>query len=541
MTGKTRLWQIVGPAIVVAVAFGACSNKHDELTGTPPLDPSDIPPTPTNVTAIVSTSDVTLSWEVTNGAGVTEYRVYRSEDSSSDFEYVASTGQTAYSDQQVVNGVTYWYEIAAVKGSLEGTRSLAVRAIPNVFSLVLEGGATATSGNNVVPGSRQVEYVLVAPAGTISYRVGENPDLVGNPEIGFDPANPRGTIALSAGDGVKTVYARFTGEGGVSSATVQASIMLDTRAIITSVTEDSNGAVLLVNDILHITMEVDTTGGNATVSIGDVYSDLRLYDDGTNGDLVAGDGIYELDLVITAGLEVVEAVIRGTFSDLVGNQANDVFSVTKVTIADPPSPVAFSRSSIEILGTKVTLHWSLNTDADFAAYRVFRTPGNDVGDPVTENDILVASIEDPNERMVQVTDLDGGTDYQFGVQTSDVNGFTSDLDSMTVMTAHDPAISGTILTPTLGTPGTNFTYGCTYRHAGGLAPANVRLIVDGGITYNLNQVGGGSNWVGGEAFNVTINLVSGSHTYHFEAEAVDGSTSRNPAGTNVFGGPVVTQ
>lgn len=542
MLEKRSLWRALAPAIVVGALAGACSNRHDGITGAPPLDPSDIPPRPANVTATVATSSVTLSWEVSDGSGVTEYRIYRSQDSANDFRYLASTGQTAYSDLQVSNGVTYWYEIAAVKGALEGERSTRVSAVPNVFGIVLEGGAGATNGDNVVPGSRRIEYALVAPEGTVSYRVREDPDLGDAPEIGFDPQAPGGTITLSPGDGPKTVWARFLGAGGAVSAPVSATIVLDTRAVIRSVTEDSNGSVLFVNDVVHIAMEVDTTGGVATADIGDVHTGLRLWDDGTNGDPVPLDGIYELDLVVTAGLEVVDAVIRGSFRDIVGNVATDVFSATKVTIADPPAAVSFARPSTGILGTKVTLHWSQSADADFAAYRIFRTPANDLGDPVSENDILVASIADAGQRTLLVADLAGGAGYQFGIQAVDANGFASGLDTLTVTTGHDPSISGTILTPTLGTPGTNFSYGCTYRHAGGVAPATVRVIVDGGITYNLNQIGGGTNWVGGESFNITsIHLVAGSHTYHFEAEAVDGSTTREPAGSNVFGGPVVTQ
>ena len=122
-----------GLAVIVAgMLAGACSEKHDDLVGPLPLDPSEIPPSPTNVVASVSASNVTLTWQISNPAGVREYRVYRSQETPTDFEYLASTGQTAYSDQQVVDGVTYHYQIAAVKGALEGSRSSTVGAVPNV-------------------------------------------------------------------------------------------------------------------------------------------------------------------------------------------------------------------------------------------------------------------------------------------------------------------------------------------------------------------------------------------------------------------------
>ena len=86
---------------------------------------------------------------------------------------------------------------------------------------------------------------------------------------------------------------------------------------------------------------------------------------------------------------------------------------------------------------------------------------------------------------------------------------------------------------------TQFTYECTYTHAGNVAPQHVRLVVDGEATYAMAQVGSGTSWMFGEEFRALINLGVGGHTYHFEARDSLGADARLPeAGT--FGGPQVS-
>ena len=522
-------------AIAVAITPG-CGKKHDDLVDVGPIDPDDLPPVPINVTLAVATSRVSIAWTVANTEGVTEYRIYRAEGAAGEFQFRDSTPDMFYVDDQVVNGVLYRYQIASVKNSLEGVRSTTVQAIPNVFSIVLEGGALATSGNSIDTGSLLIRVDLVAPATTVSWEVSEDSTFVAAPIRRFDPGAPTGIIRLSSGDGLKTVYGRFNGEGGSESERVQATIRLDTRAIILEVTEDSHdlvahpgGPILGVNDTLHVTVEADTTGGQAEVDIGNAYFNLRLFDDGSNGDAVALDGVYERDFVVTAGLEVVDGVIVGSLRDDVGNFANEVFSATKVTIQDPPGAVSFAR--IEVLGGSANLYWTRNNDSDFAEYRLYRSDPNGTLDLVNvQNNLLVATFDTVSETSRTVSGLAAGATYQFGITVADQNGFIAPLNPATVgPMGYDPQLTNPNYSPGSGDASTLFRFQCTYLHALDLPPVTegVRLVLDGNLIAPMSATG--ANWDTGVVFEVFTTLPVGSHTYAFQAEAQDGSHSRLPA------------
>jgi hypothetical protein len=524
------------PAVIALLGVG-CAEQPSDPGGELPVDPGQVPPVPVDLAVEVSAGEVLLSWRVVDATGVTDYRVYRATTGA--FQLVAAPTQTAFRDGQVVAGTTYRYQVAARRGGLEGERSAVVAGTPGLFSIVLENGAEITGGNGVEPGSRKVRVGLVAPSVTVAYRLSEDSTFAGSPQQGFDPLAPTTVFALSPGDGEKTVFARFEDGGGTMSELVRGTIRLDTRAVIASVAEDSNGAELHVNDILHLAMVVDTTGGTAAVSLGTVYTGLRLFDDGSNGDPTAFDASYERDFTIPAGLEVVNAVVLGSFTDEVGNAADALGAATRITIAEPPDPVLFDVPGSQVVGAGIALSWSRSDDADFARYRIFRSPPG--GGPVDESDALVASIVARDSTGLTDRNLTGGATYTWGVQAVDQNGFRSTLHAMTRTLAFDPAVVSPGVSPGSGTPSTVFQYTCTYRHAGNVAPSYVRVLVDANQVFVMAKVGSGTNWVAGEPFRVDASLAVGGHNFFFEAVALDGSSTRNPATPGlVFGGPSVS-
>ena len=323
---------------VFALAWGAgCAEAPTDPTGEVPVPVDQVPPIPSDLAVEVSPGEVFLTWTVASAVGVTDYRVYRAS-GAGDFQLLASPSTTSYRDTQAASGSTYRYQVAARKGGLEGERSTVVSATPGLFSLVLEGGAEITGGNAVEVGSRKIRIGLVAPAGTVAFRVSEDSTLADAPTQGFDVLAPTAVFTLSPGDGRKTVFARYSDGGGSESALVRSSILLDTRAILVSVTENSGGIVLSVGDILHLAARADTTGGTATADIGSLFTGLRLFDDGTNGDPTAFDGSYERNFTIPAGAEVVNALVVARFTDEVGNVAEPVGAATRVTIAESSAP-----------------------------------------------------------------------------------------------------------------------------------------------------------------------------------------------------------
>ena len=168
-------------------------------------------------------------------------------------------------------------------------------------------------------------------------------------------ANHIDNFVLSGGDGVRTVFAQFKDTLGNVSASASDSILLDTQATISSVTEDSFGAPLDRNDPLHLTL---TTGevGTATVDIVGHDDGIQLYDDGTHGDAVADDGTFERDYVIALNADVTGATVVGHFTDAHGNHAQDVSAVTTVTILVPPRIFAVETISDTQANTE-TIRW----------------------------------------------------------------------------------------------------------------------------------------------------------------------------------------
>jgi len=528
-------WQVLGCAILLALAAG-CGKKHDDFVMTP-LNPADLPPVPSNLTVQVAANRVTLNWVVAPGSGVDEFRVYRAvEDDEPAFLGSAGPSARSFVDTQVIDGVTYTYAVTAFRDGLEGRPSAPIEATPSAYGLILEGGVSVTGGNTIRPGSRRIVVDLLAPDTTTRFQLSEDPTFAASEQQAFVRLNPRVEFTLSTGDGSKIVYAKYFGVNGEESETVAATIRLDTKAIILAITENSNGQTLRVGDMLHLTLRADAPGGTAIVSFGQI-TDLPLFDDGSEGDVVAADGVFEGDFLVPSGLDIVEAVVTGRLTDDVGNIAALGFSATKITIADPPSSVRFRRSFVEVLGNTVTLGWTLSLSSDLALYRLYRSAANDT-DEITEDDLVVAEVPAGATREFTDTGLQAGASYKWGVAAVDQSGFASELDSITVTVGFNPVLSTPTLNPTIGNPTTQFTYGCTYSHGQNRAPALVLLVVDDNLVFVMAQVGGGSNWIGGEDFQLAINLPEGAHAYHFEAEDVDGARVRLPASL-FFSGPNV--
>ena len=69
---------------------------------------------------------------------------------------------------------------------------------------------------------------------------------------------------------------------------------------------------LNIGDVLHFKVTTDVPG-SVIIDISTVHQSIQLYDNGTNGDTVAGDRIHELDYVIFEGDTVEEGPILAHF------------------------------------------------------------------------------------------------------------------------------------------------------------------------------------------------------------------------------------
>jgi subtilisin family serine protease len=123
------------------------------------------PAAPTHVTATAGNTRVVLSWSA--AAGATSYNVYRRlANGSYHSPLKAGITSTTYTNSGLTNGTTYYYAVAAVTASVQGSLSAEVAAKPN-GAPVPPAALTARSG----PTTGEVSLAWTTSGGATSYRV----------------------------------------------------------------------------------------------------------------------------------------------------------------------------------------------------------------------------------------------------------------------------------------------------------------------------------------------------------------------------------
>ncbi|MFO0930667.1 MAG: malectin domain-containing carbohydrate-binding protein [Gemmataceae bacterium] len=104
------------------------------------------PAAPANVTAAAGNGQIVLAWAAP--AGAASFNVYRGTASGAldPTPYQTGLTSTTFTDNSVGNGVTYYYQIAAVNAAGEGTRSAEVSARPAAVGTAINAGGKATDG-----------------------------------------------------------------------------------------------------------------------------------------------------------------------------------------------------------------------------------------------------------------------------------------------------------------------------------------------------------------------------------------------------------
>src|SRR5437879_4497112 len=150
------------------------------------------PAAPTGVTATAANAQVNLTWNAS--AGATGYYVKRSTSSGTEIQ-IAAPSATAYSDNSVSNGTTYYYVVSSYNSYGQSANSAEVNATPAVPPA--PAGLTA----NVV--DSQVALTWPSSSGATSYNV-KRSTTNGN---GFAPIlNTTGTNFTDSGLTNGTTY-----------------------------------------------------------------------------------------------------------------------------------------------------------------------------------------------------------------------------------------------------------------------------------------------------------------------------------------------
>ncbi|MCP4633518.1 MAG: hypothetical protein GY855_11375 [candidate division Zixibacteria bacterium] len=413
--------------ILITLMYFGCSRKISTRNAV--TDLGTAPPTPDNLTISISDQGLTLTWEVDDPSEIWLYKIYRA-DSTEEFSLIDSAGARLYADTNLRNGVTYSYQISSVDtAGFEGYRSEIVSATPEIYAVII-------ADNLNVIATVDVTLTLMAPAATRYMKI-SNDSLFTNAI--WEEFAPTHSWRLAPPDGEKNVYVSFRDQDdNPSSHFYFDSIILDRVAVIDSVLENTGGATMTTGDTIRFRVFAGETNGVAYVEIGEDEIDIVLYDDGTNGDETADDGVYSLNYIIPPDLEVTNAVITGNFGDEAGNIAPEKPAAGRVTIQNPPDavqflpPVATPNSS-----TSIDLNWSQSQASDFSFYRIYR----DTAPGVTQQDDIVTTINGITVTAYADTGLTENTMYYYRV-------FVYDQSNLSSGSNEDSASSGINTPPT---------------------------------------------------------------------------------------------
>ncbi|MDQ2730097.1 MAG: hypothetical protein M3Y56_00430, partial [Armatimonadota bacterium] len=177
--------------VVSAANPGGESPNSPEVAAKPVAAPAP----PSGVTAAPGNGHVLLNW--TASAGATSYNIKRATTTDGLYTTIATPIlDTTFTDQNVINGLTYYYAVTALNAGGESANSAEAIAAPSAPPGPVEG-LDATAGNGVVT-------LKWSPTeGAASYNINRS------------NAGP-GSFSLIAADLMDTTYADTTVENGVN-------------------------------------------------------------------------------------------------------------------------------------------------------------------------------------------------------------------------------------------------------------------------------------------------------------------------------------
>ncbi|MCU0643151.1 MAG: fibronectin type III domain-containing protein, partial [bacterium] len=396
--------------LLVAFFIMNCDKEHKTIVAP---EEENFPGAPIQIQAMVDDGKIFLVWDMTSAKNIRCYHIYRKDSVQAKMQLTDSTFTRQFTDTDVKNGYIYYYQISALNNKgYEGKRSPVISAIPNLFAVIIENGDEYINKTTVT-------LSLTAPLGT-GYMSIASDSLFTNST--WENYVSRKIWQLSPGDGEKYVYVKFRDNNGNNTPShLFDKIILDTKATISEVTENTNAKTKVPGQVIHFKLTSGEANGEATIDISDAVRGIKLYDDGTNGDAKANNGTYEVDYTIPLGLKVMSAIVTGHFKDRVSNQAQDVTAPGRVTIQQDPLAVTLYPPAITGSDKKsLELYWSPAADNDFASYRLYRKTSSGVDTSAAST--LIATIQNRVTTNHTDSDVKDNTNYYYRVFVFDKFG-----------------------------------------------------------------------------------------------------------------------
>jgi fibronectin type 3 domain-containing protein len=354
--GTTYYYQVT--AVDSSGESARSAEASNALSGTPPA-------APTNVMPAAGNQSVTLSWTASTGA--TSYNVYRgmSPGGEGNSPVATNVSTTTYTDLNLTNGTTYYYQVTAVNGNGESARSTEVSAVPTTGT-----APPAPTGLVTVPNDGQVLLSWTPSSGGMSYNVyrATSPGGQGSTPLATGLPTPKySDVAVTNGT---TYYYKVTavnasaesGPSNEESATPQATSQSVPPAPKLGATATNKGAVAL--NWVAILGATSYNVYRSTIPGGEGSSPLATGVTGTSfTDLTTVNGTtyyYQITAVNASGESPKSPEASAT------------------TIPAAPAQLTAMAGS-----TRVTLSWTAPPGA--VSYNIYRgtSPGGEFGKPIS--------------------------------------------------------------------------------------------------------------------------------------------------------------
>ncbi len=410
--------------LTVLLLLGAACERYVDSRDPVRSLPEELP-APTNVVVALDSQAVTLSWDVSDTADVESFRIYSAESVNGTYTLRDTTTEYSVTLTNLSVNRTYYFTVASVgSGGIEGKRSDPIGATMGLLSIAIKN-------NDEFTNTRNVTIQLNSLNGTTNVMLSEDSLFTGKV---WEPFSSQKSFQLSQGDGLKTVYAKFIfADGTRTGKPLSDQITLDTRALIDSVYFMPDDQVFVTGDAILFVVNAGETGGTATVSFKGVNA-IALYDDGTDGDPFAGDGVYVAEYTVPNDLVVDNSQVTANFTDAAGNHATE--ATASNTLSIQAVPLAVQLTSAEALFSyKVSLSWTEAASTGFTSYRIYR----DTTASVTTSSKLVTTINSQGTVTYPDTTVAENKTYYYRVYVYNTYGLNAGSNIESVKTpVNDP-------------------------------------------------------------------------------------------------------
>ncbi|MGO8670964.1 MAG: choice-of-anchor tandem repeat GloVer-containing protein, partial [Capsulimonadaceae bacterium] len=382
---------------------------------------SSMPPlTPSDVTAIAGSEQVTLTWTASTGA--TTYRVYRGTASEGESATAIATGVTtaSYVNTGLTNGVTYYYKVAALDSNGTSVQSREVSGTP-VSVPSAPTGLTAAAGN------AQVALSWTASTSATSYDVyrATSTGSEGSTAVGSSTTTAYTNTGLTNGVTYFYKVAAVNGAGTSAQSTeASATPALPAPAAPTGLTATAGNA--------QVALSWTASTGATT------YNIYRGTASGAEGSTATATGITTTSYTNTGLTNGVTyfykvAAVNGGGTSAQSSEAS--------ATPEPPIPAAPTGLTAAAGNAQVALSWTASAGA--TAYNIYRgTASGAEGSSATATGITTTSYTD--------TGLTNGVTYFYKVAAVNGGGTSAQSSETSTMPALQAPAAPTGLSATAG-------------------------------------------------------------------------------------------